>query len=94
MKIYRFNPETGTCLGEDFADETAMQRGKYVVPSDATTIAPPQVERGQLLVFNVNEQRWEVRSTADMVNPCAGGRMTGECLFIIERIRIVFTLLK
>ncbi|KAF0217132.1 MAG: hypothetical protein FD174_3433 [Geobacteraceae bacterium] len=60
MKIYLFNPETGVYLGESFADEAPLERGKYVIPPDATTIAPPQVEHGQILVFNVAEKRWEV----------------------------------
>ena len=61
MKIYLFDPETGTYLGEDFADETPMKRGEFVMPSDATTISPPRVERGEIVVFNAREQRWEVR---------------------------------
>lgn len=58
MKIYLFNPETGAYLGEDFADEAAMHRGVYLLPSDATTIAPPCFEPGQIPVFNVTEQCW------------------------------------
>ena len=62
MKIYLFNPENGIYLGEDFADEAPMERGERVVPPDATTIAPPLVENGQVLVFNFVEQHWEVRN--------------------------------
>jgi hypothetical protein len=62
MKIYLFNPETGIYLGEDFTDETPMKRGEFVIPSDATTIPPPPVERGQIPVFNAAERRWEVRT--------------------------------
>jgi len=62
MKIYLFNPETGIFLGEDFADEVPMKRGSWVIPPDATTIAPPPVKRGQVPVFNVAAKRWEVRS--------------------------------
>lgn len=61
MKIYLFNPETGVYLGEDFADLSLML-GEYVIPSDATTIAPPQVELGQILIFNADEQCWGVLS--------------------------------
>jgi len=61
MKIYLFNPETGLYLGEDFADVAPMKRGTYVLPADATSIAPPQVGPDQIPVFNVGEQRWEVR---------------------------------
>jgi hypothetical protein len=63
MKIYLFNPETGVYLGEDFADEVPMERGAFVLPPDATTIAPPRVEPEQIPVFNAGEQRWEVRSS-------------------------------
>ena len=66
MKIYLFNPETGVYLGEDFADEAAMNRGTYVVPPDATTIAPPQGGQRHILVFDVGAQCWEVRSRQEM----------------------------
>jgi hypothetical protein len=61
MKIYLFNLDTGVYLGEDFADEAPMEMGAFVVPPDATTIAPPSVERGQLLFFNASQQRWDIR---------------------------------
>ncbi len=63
MKIYRFNPETGIYLGEDFADETPLRRGVYTIPPDATTIAPPRIERGRVPVFDVAAQRWETGPT-------------------------------
>lgn len=62
MKIYRFNPETGAYLGEDYADEAPSKRGDYIIPADATTIPPPQVEQGQMPFFNIRDQRWEVRT--------------------------------
>lgn len=61
MKIYRFNPESGAFLGEDFADEAPMERGKCILPPDATTIAPPRVEQGEIPIFNAIENRWEIR---------------------------------
>lgn len=61
MKIYRFNPETGVYLGEDFADETPMQRGVFEMPPDATAIAPPTVGPGEVPFFNAGERRWEIR---------------------------------
>ncbi len=63
MKIYLFNPETGVYLGEDFADEAAMKRGDYLVPPDATTIAPQEGGRGHLMVFDVEAQCWEIRTS-------------------------------
>ena len=65
MKIYLFNLETGVYLGEDFADEAPMQRGVFVLPPDATAIAPPEGGRGHILVFDVDAQCWEVHSHLD-----------------------------
>lgn len=64
MKIYRFNPETGVYLGEDFADET-RQRGAFRIPTDATTVAPPHVDKEEIQVFDVREQRWKIRKRLD-----------------------------
>jgi hypothetical protein len=61
MKIYLFNPETGVYLGEDFADEAPMKGGNFAMPSDATTIAPPPFRGGEVPVFRVVENQWEIR---------------------------------
>jgi hypothetical protein len=61
MKIYLFSHETGAYLGEDFADEAPLQSGLYLMPPDATTIPPPQVEPGQIPYFNSRQQCWEIR---------------------------------
>ncbi len=66
MKIYRFNPETGVYLGEDFADETPVKRSSRVIPPDATTIAPPQVKPGEAPVFNVRTESWEVHPLSEL----------------------------
>lgn len=68
MKIYLFNPETGVYMGEDFADEAPMKPGGFILPPDATTIAPPAIERGQILVFNCAEDCWEVHPIGNMNN--------------------------
>jgi hypothetical protein len=61
MRIYRFNPETGVYLGEDFADKTSFKEGIYDIPEDATTVPPPQVKRGEVLIFHGGAGKWEVR---------------------------------
>lgn len=67
MKIYRFTPETGVYLGEDFADEAPMERGAFALPPDATAIAPPEGGLGHILVFDVVAQCWEVRTRPDHI---------------------------
>lgn len=77
MKIYLYNPESGVYLGEDFADEAPMKRGEFVIPSGATTIAPPEGGRGHTLVFDVDAQRWEVRSRDNVsIGGCRAIRQT------------------
>ncbi len=61
MKIYLFNPANGAYLGEDFADEEPFRHGDFVIPDDATTIPPPEVDTGRVPFFNIREQRWEIR---------------------------------
>ena len=61
MRIYRFNPETGVYLGEDFADKASLKGGSYEIPDDATTIPPPKVRRGEVPVFIAAIGNWEVR---------------------------------
>jgi hypothetical protein len=61
MKMYLFNPESGIYLGKDIANETPMGRSAFAVPPTATTIAPPSIEYGEMLVFNLAAQRWYIR---------------------------------
>lgn len=72
MKIYLFNPETGIYLGEDFADEAPMCLGREAVPPDAATIAPPPFRRGEVPVFSVAENRWEIRPVSAAVAGIGG----------------------
>lgn len=65
MKIFLFNPENGFYLGEDFADEAPMAPGAFVIPPDATTIAPPCPGPGQVAVFNTGKRLWEVHLRCD-----------------------------
>jgi hypothetical protein len=61
MKIYYFDVETGIYQGEDFADES-LKVGDYIIPPNATTIAPPPYKPGsQAPFFDPKTQRWELR---------------------------------
>ena len=61
MKIYLFNPDSGVYLGEDFTDDPPMCQGRDAVPLDATAIPPPPYRRGEVPVFTVAENKWEIR---------------------------------
>ena len=60
MKIYLFCTETGIYQGEDFADESSMKRERQGLPPGATSVAPPAYRRGEVPVFRVTENCWEV----------------------------------
>ena len=62
MKIYLFEPESGVYLGEDFSDDAYESGEDPERPIDFTTIKPPPADSGQILVFNIVNVRWEVRS--------------------------------
>jgi hypothetical protein len=72
MKIYLFNPETGIYLGEDFADEAPMCQGREAVPPDAATIAPPPFKRGEVPVYSVAENQWEIRPVFAAIDGSGG----------------------
>jgi len=60
MKIYLFDPGTCVYLGEDFAEDLSVCQNEAGLPH-ATTIAPPSFRRGEMPVFAVAENKWEIR---------------------------------
>jgi hypothetical protein len=68
MNIYLFNPENGAYLEEDSVDKALMKQGGYVLPSNATTFGSPEGGRGNIFVFDIVAQCWEVRSHRDKEN--------------------------
>jgi hypothetical protein len=60
MKIYRFNPDTGIYLGEDFADEALLKEEAFLVPPDATPVAPPCPEPGYVAIFDFRTRQWKL----------------------------------
>ena len=61
MKIYLFDPETGVYQGEDFSDDLSMCHEYEADASHATTIAPPSFRSGEVPVFRMAENKWEIR---------------------------------
>ena len=73
MKIYLFSSETGIYQGEDFADAMPMKPGCYLVPPDATVIAPPSCGHGETPVFDAALERWEIRRFPAAPSNCQPG---------------------
>ena len=70
MKIYLFCPETGIYQGEDFSDNPPMRQGREELPAYATTVVPPSCRRGEVPVFSVAEDKWQIRPVSQAL---AGG---------------------
>jgi hypothetical protein len=51
MKIYFFDPTNGFYVGEDIVDEVPLENGTFMIPSNATTIMPPDTSQGYIWVF-------------------------------------------
>jgi hypothetical protein len=63
MKIYLFCPETGVYQGEDFSDEPPVKKGDELLPSGATTVAPPAYGPGETPFFDATRQAWGLKRT-------------------------------
>jgi hypothetical protein len=57
---YSFHPSTGVFLGVDFAQESPLELGVFLLPAGATFVEPPQVSDGQQAVWNGDS--WEVQA--------------------------------
>jgi hypothetical protein len=67
MIIYHYHPETGAYLGEGQADPSPLEEGKYLVPANATTLAPPECGAEQYPAFIVDH--WSVIDVTAPVIP-------------------------
>lgn len=51
MLVYNYHPETKIYWGSEEAFPDPLSEGNYLVPADATTIAPPVLRDGECAVF-------------------------------------------
>lgn len=59
MKVYRYST-SGLYLGEAEAEESLLENGKYLMPTNSTSVPPPECDEGQCAVFCNGS--WECRS--------------------------------
>lgn len=58
MQIYTYSPLTGEYMGTDEARESPLEPGAYLVPANATAVAPPDAQAGYALVWDGSA--WQV----------------------------------
>jgi len=80
MKIHFFSTlKPAFIKGKTLPITSQCARGREAVPAHATPIAPPPFRRGEVPVFAVTANRWEIRPIAALVagscgDPCEQSR--------------------
>jgi len=59
MKIYNYDKSTKEFISESIARENPLEKGKYLVPANATDVPVIQSKEGYARVFNENKKAWE-----------------------------------
>jgi hypothetical protein len=56
---YSFHSETGVFIGVEFAQESPLEPGVFLLPRSSTFVEPPKVAEGKQAVWN--SETWEVQ---------------------------------
>ena len=73
---YSFHPNTGTFLGVQFAQESPLEPGIFLLPEGTTFVEPPQFFEGQQAVWLGDS--WEVRDALAFEPPMPVTPIAGE----------------
>lgn len=59
INAYSFHPDTGKSLGIEFAQESPLEPGVFLLPAGATFVEPPQAPEGKQAVWG--GASWEIQ---------------------------------
>lgn len=70
MKIYDYDKESGLYLGESMADADPLDKANWLIPSNATNLAPLEMQDGKTVNF-INGKWVYIDIPATIVEPIA-----------------------
>ena len=68
-EIYNYDQETGVYIGFSEADESPLEQDVFLIPANATTLAPPAILEGQVARFSNDQWIIETLPVAVPVAP-------------------------
>jgi hypothetical protein len=69
VKVYNYNPANKVYTFEEEADPDPLIQGRWLVPANATTITPPELREDEIVIFDEEKQKWEIRKVKQPVVP-------------------------
>lgn len=71
LRVYKYHPNTGEYVGNDEADPSPLEKEVFLIPANATEVAPPEPKEGKFRKFNGKEWVYEdipkeVEETVDL----------------------------
>jgi hypothetical protein len=58
MKIYNYDEETKEYISTEEAQESPLEKGVYLIPANATELAPPKNKANEVSIFDEEKQEW------------------------------------
>ena len=60
-QVYQYDQNTKEYVGKCFVQESPLEPGVWLIPSNTTEIEPPEVGQYQKQVFNAEINQWEIK---------------------------------